>query len=137
MSNVNVTLTADVEPIRRFPCPLCAAQLDLRESRRQKPYCVCNTCGVQIFFRGKTGIARLRRMLEEHDRFVGILATIATPAIAAFNRLEQLRAQKSELEERRSFFSTDDDLEHTIAAVDIEIVRWQIVLEQLSSGSKS
>ena len=135
--NVNVTLDSEPSPSpRKFPCPLCATELDLRDSRRSKPYCVCHSCGVQIFFRGKTGIARLHRMLQEHDRFVGALATVATPAIAAFNRLEQLRAQKSELERRRSFLSTDDDLENAISAVGVEIRRLQIVLEQLSSGIK-
>jgi hypothetical protein len=136
-ANVNVTLgSPDSEVARRFPCPLCATPLDLRESRKNKPYCVCNTCGVQIFFRGKNGISRLRKLLEEHDRIVGGPTAIATPAIALFNRVEQLRAQKSELKQRRPLIFPDEALEHTISAVDLEIARLQVALERMSGSSK-
>src|SRR5688572_9627805 len=58
--NVNVTLeSAQKSTSATFPCPLCRTALELRRSRANKPYCVCNPCGVQIFFRGKKGIARL------------------------------------------------------------------------------
>jgi DNA-directed RNA polymerase subunit RPC12/RpoP len=136
--NVNVTLgsSADLSVGRTFPCPLCSKELDLRQSRSRKPYCVCDSCGMQIFFRGKEGISRLQRMLEASERVFRSPA-IATPAIAAFNRLEQLRAQKRDLEQRRPLIFTDDDLEHTIAAVDLEISRLQGALEQMSAGSKS
>jgi hypothetical protein len=135
MDNINVTLADAAEPPRRqFPCPLCGTQLDLRQSRTRKPYCVCNACGVQIFFRGKNGISRLRELLETHDRLLGDSAAIATPAIAVFNRLEQLRAHKSELQQRRPLLFADDDLEHTIAAVDLDISRLQTALAQMSSG---
>jgi len=65
-ANVNVTLDK-----RTFPCPLCAAPLDVRRTFRDKPYCVCQSCGVQIFFRGTKGISRLRKLLDEHERLIG------------------------------------------------------------------
>lgn len=137
--NVNVTLgsSPDLSVGRTFPCPLCAKELDLRQSRSRKPYCVCDSCGLQIFFRGKEGISRLHRMLEASARIVGRSPAIATPAIVAFNRLEQLRAQKNDLEQRRPLIFGDNDLEHTIAAVDLEISRLQAALEQMSADSKS
>ena len=130
-TNVNVMLGCN------FPCPLCGTHLDIRRSRANKPYCVCNPCGVQIFFRGKDGISRLRRMLEEHDRIIGSVPAVATPAIAAFNRLEQLRAQKNELQQRRPLIFTDEDLENTISAVDREIARLQTELGRISGDGKS
>lgn len=136
--NVNVTLeSCDSDIAATFPCPLCAAPLDLRGSRSGKPYCVCNPCGVQLFFRGREGIARLRQMLEEQERLVGGPAAVATPAIAVFNRLELLRAERSELQQRRPLLLTDDDLEQTISAVDRDIERLRAVLAELSTGSKS
>jgi DNA-directed RNA polymerase subunit RPC12/RpoP len=136
MANVNVTLADDsaIPPYRRFPCPSCGVHLELRESRSKKPYCVCNTCGVQVFFRGKVGISRLSKLLDEHERLIGSPITVAAPAIAAFDRLEQLRAHKNELERRRPLIFSDNDLEHTILAVDREIARLQLVLEQMSSA---
>src|SRR5262249_14222996 len=135
--NVNVMLglpTSDVPP--RFPCPLCATHLDLRESRSRKPYCVCNACGVQIFFRGKSGISRLRRLLQEYDRLVAASTAFAAPAIAVFDQLEALRAQRRELERRRPLIFTNDDLEHTISAVDRDITRLQTLLGQMSGDTK-
>ncbi len=136
--NVNVTLPEDsTEPRRTFPCPLCATGLDVRESRARKPYCVCTSCGVQIFFRGKTGISRLRRLIDEHERLLGGSSSIAPPAIALFNRVEQLRAHRHDLQERRPFILTDEDLEHAIAAVDVELARVQETLARMSTSSKS
>jgi uncharacterized small protein (DUF1192 family)/DNA-directed RNA polymerase subunit RPC12/RpoP len=136
MSNVNVTLTddSDPKPPRTFPCPLCATQLDVRRTFRDKPYCVCQSCGVQIFFRGKKGISRLRKLLDEHKRLIG---GATTPAVALFNQLEQLRAQKHELEQRRPFIFSDSDLENAIAAIARDIDRLQAILADLSGASKS
>jgi DNA-directed RNA polymerase subunit RPC12/RpoP len=46
-----------------LPCFLCHKQLDLRISKTEKPYFVCEDCGMQIFVRGKRGIERLQRLL--------------------------------------------------------------------------
>ncbi|MGI9102739.1 MAG: hypothetical protein ACR2IF_09890 [Terriglobales bacterium] len=43
---------------RRFPCPVCSASLDVRETKKRKPYVVCEPCGVQMFVRGSSGIQR-------------------------------------------------------------------------------
>ena len=97
-TNVNVTLAdrPPAAPTRSFPCPLCGSALELRRSRVDKPYSICNPCGVQIFFRGKTGISRLRAFLDR-SHSVAVPVAPAAPAVTLFNRLEQLRAQKSEL----------------------------------------
>ncbi len=42
-----------------FPCPLCQKGLEIKISKKQKPYCVCLDCGIQLFIRGKEGISRL------------------------------------------------------------------------------
>src|SRR5204863_4471850 len=128
MANVDVTLeTGPSEHAHQFPCPLCGTQLDLRQSRAKKPYCVCDSCGVQLFFRGTNGISRLRGLLEAHVRLVGGPTAMVTPAVAVFDRLEQLRGQKRELQRRRPFILTDDDLEHAISAVEREMARLQAV----------
>ena len=134
--NVDVTLAPSPapEPARLFPCPLCATQLDVRQSFRNKPYCVCQSCGVQIFFRGQKGISRLRRLLDEHKRLIG---GPVTPAVAVFNQLEQLRSQRRELEQRRPLIFSDADLEHAIAALERDIERLQQTLLDFSRASKS
>src|SRR5258705_882402 len=49
---------------RRFPCPICSMPQDVRGSKKGKPYIICNTCGVQVFIRGKVGIAEFDKLLE-------------------------------------------------------------------------
>ena len=60
----------------------------------------------------------------------------AVPAVIAFNRLEQLRAQKRELEEKRPLIFADRDLEHAISAIDAEIAQAQVALERLAHNDK-
>ena len=48
----------------RFPCPLCGRGRDVRESKKQKPYVVCDPCGVQLFVRSPEGISAFNRLLE-------------------------------------------------------------------------
>src|SRR6476619_1375358 len=100
-AHVNVTLgSAQSTPKSTFPCPLCGAALELRQSRVRKPYCVCNSCGIQIFFRGKIGISRLKELAAAGKAPSGAVFG-GNAASLAFARLEQLRAQKKQLEQKR------------------------------------
>jgi hypothetical protein len=61
----NVTLEISAELAGKpFPCPVCRMPLPIELSQKQKPYCTCNACGVQVFIRGKTGIRRLQELLR-------------------------------------------------------------------------
>jgi DNA-directed RNA polymerase subunit RPC12/RpoP len=50
---------------RLFPCPVCGEGLDVRESKRAKPYVVCNRCGVQMFVRVAAGIRKFEKLLAD------------------------------------------------------------------------
>jgi predicted RNA-binding Zn-ribbon protein involved in translation (DUF1610 family) len=50
---------------RRFPCPLCGEGLDIRESKKRKPYVVCNACGVQLFVRNEAGMRRFEKLISD------------------------------------------------------------------------
>ncbi len=47
---------------RLFPCPLCGEGLDVRESKKGKPYVVCQGCGLQLFIRTEPGIRRFEEL---------------------------------------------------------------------------
>jgi hypothetical protein len=105
-ANVNVTLgllgSGDGPLLgRQFPCPLCGAALLIRLTVKQKakPYCHCLSCGIQIFFRGKLGIQRLETIIES-----GILISggdsITDSAVLLYNRVQVLKTQKLQLEEK-------------------------------------
>jgi hypothetical protein len=54
----------------KIPCFLCSKELPLRRDKHQKPYFVCDPCGVQIFVRGRQGsenLAELIDILNERD----------------------------------------------------------------------
>jgi predicted RNA-binding Zn-ribbon protein involved in translation (DUF1610 family) len=124
-AHVNVTLVplgAGLEDLRgkKFPCPLCGDGLMILASKRGKPYCVCNPCGIQLFFRGKPGISRLLQMVKGEILIPG-KADGADYGIALFDRLRQLKAQKEELEERRGVIFRDSSVENAILIVDAEI----------------
>jgi len=116
---------------REFPCPVCGLGLAIRFSRKGKPYCVCDACGIQLFFRGKPGIARLCKLVES-----GVLVSGkdrgATPAVTLYNRLQQLKTQREELEAKQGIIFRDTDLDHTIEAVDAEIETVQGELAKLA-----
>jgi len=48
-----------------FPCPVCLKPLDVRESKRKKPYVICSPCGVQMFIREKAGIEAFANLVEQ------------------------------------------------------------------------
>lgn len=139
-SNVNVTLDplwAGFPEIlgRLFPCPLCGAGLPILISKTKKPYCICNSCGIQLFVRGKVGIARLRKLARD-----GILISSsgqsASYGIALLNRLEQLKLQRRDLVFKRRLIFPDSNVENTIELVDAEIKTVQVELAAIASSKR-
>lgn len=48
-----------------FPCPLCKTSLRIRLSKKDKPYLVCDDCGLQMFVRADRGEKRLKQLAQE------------------------------------------------------------------------
>jgi hypothetical protein len=114
-----------------FPCPLCGTGLQIRRSCKEKPYCVCNSCSLQLFIRGKTGIDRLRDILETKALIVG-KESETDRALVLYNHIQQLRGRRKILADQQGLIFRDEALEITIRAVDKEIERVQGELEKLS-----
>jgi len=49
-------------------CFLCNGKVELRLSRKQRPYYNCLDCYLQVFIRGDRGIKRLEKLVEEHGK---------------------------------------------------------------------
>lgn len=47
-----------------FPCPVCMQAREVRLTKKDKPYLICDPCGVQIFVRGPAGIEEFGRLLQ-------------------------------------------------------------------------
>jgi predicted RNA-binding Zn-ribbon protein involved in translation (DUF1610 family) len=52
---------------RLFPCPICGEGLEVRESKRRKPYVVCNRDGVQLFIRTQPGIRKFEKLAADAE----------------------------------------------------------------------
>jgi DNA-directed RNA polymerase subunit RPC12/RpoP len=55
----------DVPRTRYFPCPICWQRLDVRTSKKDKPYVVCQACGMQMFLRTQPGIQKFEKQVTE------------------------------------------------------------------------
>ena len=55
---------------RLFPCPVCDQGLEIRETKKDKPYVVCDPCGMQLFVRNETGISRFERLVNSAEQRV-------------------------------------------------------------------
>lgn len=124
----NVTLR-DSRTVGYFACPTCKKLRTVSLTKRQKPYFICNECGVQVFFRGKEGIRRFREMMGTAEMPGGIrgLAPIMEYAEFLRKRRRQIRREKPILEK-------DQSLEVEEKLVENEIVRvrklWETELRE-------
>jgi hypothetical protein len=108
-------------------------ELRLKMSCKGKPYCTCLDCGIQIFFRGQEGIARLYKMIKAEE---AVILEFPAPARALFlyNRLQGLKRQKKRLEDKQTIFNHDRDRDAVIEALGEEVKR---VRKELQEAKKA
>jgi hypothetical protein len=112
-----------------FPCPVCNMGLRIKISKKQKPYCMCLECGIQIFFRGQAGIQRLYELIRSEQ---AVAAEFDGPARAIFlyNHLQSLKRQQQQLEDKQGVIFRDSDRDRVIQSLNIEIERVRLELER-------
>ena len=96
---------------------------------------MCLECGIQIFFRGQLGIARLQEIVAAEKKIAIEFPAPARPFIL-YRRLQHLKRQKEVLEKKQGMIFKDPDCEMVIAAVEAEIKRLRTELEQICSVEK-
>jgi hypothetical protein len=89
--------------VKVIPCFLCGNPCEIRQSKKQKPYFVCEPCGVQVFVRGETGIALLNSFLESGTVNTRGGTGRVLDVIATVNRLSQLKAKLEEIQDNQGF----------------------------------
>lgn len=52
---------------KEVQCFLCGRWTDVRISKKDRPYFVCDACGIQVFVRGNKGIERLKEHVREES----------------------------------------------------------------------
>ena len=120
--NDNVTLGVSSEDSTEyFPCPICFEMLEVRYSKRSKPYLTCNDCGVQLFVRGKEGIKKFKNLISDYNYKVKSQKLIQL--IDYYNRLKE---ELAEIEANKPFFGEDKDLN----------IQEKVIKKQLNSLKK-
>lgn len=103
--------------------------LRLKISRKEKPYCMCLDCGIQIFFREQAGIKRLHQIIRSEE---AVAAEFNGPAraVSLYNRLQGLKRQRDRLQEKHGIVFRDSDTDKLIDALDAEIEHVRSELER-------
>ena len=105
-----------------FPCPVCRKMLVVSYTKKYKPYCTCNDCGVQLFVRGKKGIYIFKKLLGDPQ-----LRSESKDLINDIDYFNRLKEKLEEIQEEKPIFGTDSDLE----------IQEKLVLHQLSKLRKN
>ena len=61
------TDAASQSPTFYFPCPICGTSLDVRLSKKGRPYLTCDACGMQLFVRTDEGVRRFEKLVRTED----------------------------------------------------------------------
>ena len=124
--NVNVMAIFDFNTI---PCFLCGIRLQERTDKNQKPYFVCDPCGIQLFIRRKAGIERLK-ILKRNLRDIENIENPAT--LIEIKRIlfeiDGIREEIGKLDSSISLIFPDDN---QIKALKSLKKREQVLLQEL------
>ncbi len=74
-------------------------------SKRDKPYFICDSCGVQAFIRRKKGIQLLKDLIFENNFEAPEIKNTPNKILNGVIQLEKLRAKLKEIEDKEWIFT--------------------------------
>ena len=101
----------------KIPCFLCSQELRQRKDKNNKPYFICDPCGVQIFIRGRQGIQNLAQLiatLQEHDFPFREHARVLHEIQAVLTEIRGITKELKKLDSVLAIFSNDKYKERTV-----------------------
>ena len=123
-----------------IPCFLCGKLLRVKQTKNDKPYFICEPCGLQVFVRCKPGIKSLNRLisrLSSKSLDIAEILNCSFEVISLNSRLAALRSNLSKLEESEpfsGFFGKQPDNEPAKKAVRSQIRKIELELKQLAES---
>jgi hypothetical protein len=130
ISNVNVM---GVRSMPFLPCILCGNKLQKRTDKHNKPYFICDPCGIQFFVRRKQGIDRLENLLRASERHAIPFQQAAERLFevqALLSEIDGTKAQITKLNNEIGFFFPDEHKVHSHEALK---TRLDTLLKQLDN----
>ena len=114
-----------------LPCLLCGNRLQQRTDKHNKPYFVCDPCGIQLFIRRHQGITRLRDLMRTSERHAIAFQHVGERIFevqALLSEIDATKAEITKLNDRIGFFFPD---EHKVRARDALKPKLDALLKQL------
>jgi chaperonin cofactor prefoldin len=123
-----------------LPCFLCGKQLNQRTDKNNKPYFICNPCGMQIFIRREQGIQKLEeliRNLKEGGLPLKTHTQVLYEVQAILSEMDDLKAEIKRLDGEIGFFWIDQDKLRARKLLEARIENLLLQLEQISETKTS
>jgi len=120
----------------KIPCFLCSQELRQRKDKNDKPYFVCDPCGMQIFVRGRQGIENLKELiatLQERDFPFREHARMLHEIQAVLTEIRGIKKEMKKLDSALNFFSEDEHKERTRKLLKKRIENLLSRLEQIAN----
>lgn len=120
-----------------IPCFLCAVELEQRNDKNQKPYFICDRCGLQIFVRGRQGIENLLQLiaiLKGRDFPFRAHAQTLYEIQAVLTEIRGIEKEIKSLESVLDIFFTDEHKERTRELLETRIETLLGRLELIAKG---
>jgi DNA-directed RNA polymerase subunit RPC12/RpoP len=122
----------------KIPCFLCSQELPQRKDKNNKPYFVCDPCGMQIFVRGRQGIENLAELIatiREHDFPFREHARILHEIQAVLTEIRGLKKEIKELDSVLNIFSEDEYKDRTRELLQTRIENLLSRLQQIANSN--
>jgi len=123
----------------KIPCFLCSQELAERKDKNQKPYFICNPCGVQIFVRGRQGIQNLVQLVQQLEQREFPFREHARMLYEIQAVLSEIRGLEKEVKSLESgpldIFFGDEYKDRARRALKTRIEALLVELEQLANGA--
>jgi hypothetical protein len=125
----------------KIPCFLCSQELRQRKDKNEKPYFICDPCGLQIFVRGRQGIEHLAQLiatLRERDFPFREHARVLHEIQAVLTELRGVKKEIKLLDSVLNIVSEDEHRERTRELLNKRIENLLSRLEQIANeGAQS
>ncbi len=92
-----------------LPCILCGRKLEKRTDKNQKPYFVCDPCGIQLFVRRKRGIELLEEAFRNSQRAQLPFTVHAQNLYEIRALIKEIDGVKAEISKIGFFFLSDEE----------------------------
>jgi len=113
---------------------LCGQELEKRVSKNDKPYFVCDACGIQLFVRRQEGIERLdalMRAAEKNSIPFHQHAQKLSEVQAILNDIRGTKAEIEKLENEIGIIFPDEDKIRACNSLKTRLETLQVELEEL------